>query len=65
MTRAHIVAENSTAYAVRVGEAFEIRVQGATHSVVVGTQPTAERAIRTVERLHRYPENARRFAGLL
>lgn len=59
-----ILVENPTAYAIRVGNAYEIRVQGPTHAVTVGTRANAEDAIRTVARLHRYPENARRAAGL-
>lgn len=43
---------------------YAICVQGPTYAVIVGWHTTIERAVRVAQRLDRYPENARNFAGL-
>jgi hypothetical protein len=49
---------------VRTGSGWEIRANAGTHSVCIGTAQTAEKALRTAERLERYPANVRDFANV-
>jgi hypothetical protein len=49
---------------VRTGSGYELRANAGTHSVCIGSHDTAEKAIRTAERLERYPANVRDFAGV-
>lgn len=48
----------------RTRAGFEVRVHAGTHSVCVGVRDTADAAIRTAQRLERYPDHARTFAGV-
>ncbi len=58
---AGILYETANLYCVKTRAGFEIRLNGATHSVVVGTQPTLEKAKMTMDRLELHPENLRQF----
>jgi len=49
---------------VRTGNGYELRANAGTHSVCIGTAQTAEMALRTAERLERYPANVRDFANV-
>ena len=49
---------------VRTGSGYELSANAGTHSVCIGTAQTAEKALRTAERLERYPANVRDFAGV-
>jgi hypothetical protein len=49
-------------YVARTRAGFEVRVHAKTHSLCVGVRATADAAIRTAQRLERYPEKARAFA---
>lgn len=59
-----IIYNGATCYVIRTRDGYEVRVHARTHSVCVGTQSTADKAIRTAQRLERHPDNARRFAGV-
>ena len=49
---------------VRTGRGYEIRVNAGTHSLCVGTSASADKALRTAERLERYPANVLAFANV-
>jgi hypothetical protein len=49
---------------VRTGNGYELRANAGTHSVCIGTAQTAKKALRTAERLERYPANVKAFAGV-
>ena len=49
---------------VRTGSGYELRANAGTHSVCIGTAQTAEKALKTAERLERYPKNVRNFANV-
>jgi hypothetical protein len=56
-----IVHETANLYLSRVRGILEIRLNGATHAVVVGKPSSVESAKRTMERLERYPAQLRQF----
>jgi len=49
---------------IRTRTGFDVCVHAGTHSVCVGTHTSADKAIQTAQRLDRYPNKARRFAGV-
>ena len=49
---------------VQTKNGWELRANAGTHSVCIGTAQTAERALKTAERLERYPANVRDFANV-
>ena len=49
---------------IRTRTGFDVCVHASTHSVCVGTHTSADKAIQTAQRLDRYPDKARRFAGV-
>lgn len=51
-------------YIAKVQTGFEIRVNGNTHAVAAGVQPTLEKAIKTLTRLSLHPTQAKTFLGL-
>lgn len=57
----NILHETKNLYLYRAVSTLEIRLSGATHSVVVGNPPSIERAVTTMERLERYIGNLRKM----
>jgi hypothetical protein len=62
-TESALVHDGAACYVVRTPAGCEIRAHAGTHSVAIGTQPTAEAAIRTATRLDRHPAQVRRYIG--
>lgn len=56
-----IVYETENLYLYQVKNGFEIRLNGVTHSVVVGECETKIRGIRIMKKLEKYPGNLRVF----
>lgn len=56
----NILHETDNLYLYRAPERLEIRLQGATHSVLVGWTDSEEKARRTMERMESHIEQVRR-----
>lgn len=60
----NIVYEGPHVYVYREGKRFEIRVLAGTHSVMIGFKHDREKAIILAQRLERYPDQLKAFAGI-
>lgn len=54
-----IVHETDNLYLYRTANGLELRLNGITHSVIIGRPKDESSALRTMERLERYPDNLR------
>ena len=57
----NIVHETANLYLYRTASGLELRLDGIAHSVVIGRPADESSALRTMERLERYPGNMRRM----
>lgn len=58
-----ILYETANLYAIRCGDAVEIRLHNGTHSLVAGRVGSEEQARRFIDRAERYPAQLRAFVA--
>lgn len=55
MKEKDILHETENLYLVAIGAEFEIRLNTATHSIIIGKSDNKEKAIEVMDKLERYP----------